>query len=111
MERRQSGYLRDDLTPAEFNKAVREADRLTGSGGQLAGVKKISDLWKQYNKVQCGETLSRQEKEERSRQIRDAINRKALQGNTIVARYMARWGKKSRKEQIAEAVLEMLNGY
>ena len=105
--RTESGYLRK-MEPGEFKAAARRAKELTSNGGQLSGIRKdISRLWKRYNDVEKG-TLSDREKDEMKRKIRDQINRKALQGNTIIARYMKQYGKKSLKQGIAENVTEML---
>lgn len=109
MGRTSSGYLRKDLTPSQFKAAAREAERLTGSGGQLAGIRKnISGCWKQYRKVQDNNSMSKAEKDEALRKIRDKINRYSLRGNTIIARYMSKYGRKSRKQQVAENVTQLL---
>lgn len=103
----ECGYLRK-LNQAEFKGAAREAKKL--QDGTLGSIRKqISKLWKAYNSVSDNKNMPRAEKDASLRTIRDSINRLSVQGNSIIAEYMRKYGRRSIRQTIADGVLDLID--
>ena len=76
------------LTQDEVNQAVREADQMLKKGGALYDLKQeINGKWDEYMGVVDDKTLTNEERDAQSKQLRQDINMLGLQGNGIIAEY------------------------
>ena len=99
---RRSSYLNSGLSDNEYKSAIKKAEKLTGSGGSLARIKKkLKKLWAQHSALEES-GLPKDQIETQQRAIRMQINLLALEGNSIISDYTQTYGKKSILKNIAE---------